>query len=155
MNQISGRWLLGALFTTIIFITGCATILNPMLMGGSIVNTEYQPKKILVSYHADGDVPKNAKYYLVETEQGEAILEKIDNGTSALIATHWRDELGDHFSSWVATGPGFEFIVPLDRTKPASRYVYPMGQYSADRKRGIGVVVPKKSFQPSTTLTPE
>jgi hypothetical protein len=147
----------GIFLLTMILTSGCAKMLNPMMMGGTLVHPEYKPPKILVSYRADGELSPDIKYYLVETEKGEAIFEEVKNGTSALFTTHWRDDRGDHFTSWVAGGPGYEFIVPIDRSKPAHRYLYPVNQYKADRKKGVGVgaVVPKKSFEPKNTLTPE
>jgi hypothetical protein len=133
---------------------GCASVGNLLLQGGDLVEEDFKPHKVLVSYRAEGEIPKNTKYFLVETKDGEeAIWEKVENGQGALVKAYRETDKGDHFSGWVVGQPGIEFIIPKDRTKNAERYVYPVGKYKA--LRGSMAVVPLEEFQPVTHLIPE
>ncbi len=135
------------------FFMGCASTLSLVIQGGTAVEEDYQPVEILVSYRADGVVPENAKYFLVETDTGLAIWEKIEGEMGALIQAYRRTNQGEHFSAWSPGQPAAEFVVPLDRSQPAKRYVYPVGKYEA--KRGTMAVVPLEEFEPVAILYPE
>jgi len=132
---------------------GCASTGSLLLQGGTLVEEDYQPVEILVSYRADGDVPENAKYFLVETDTGLAIWEKIEGGMGALMQAYRRTNQGEHFSAWAVGQPAGEIVVPFDRSQPAKRYVYPVGKYEA--KRGTMAVVPLEEFEPVAILYPE
>lgn len=144
--------LFGVAFLVSIF--GCASVLSSLLQGGTIVGDDYQPKRIIVSYRAEGVVPENTKYFLIETKEGEeAIWEKVTDGRSAICTAYRQTEQGDHFSCWVPGQNGFEYIIPKDRSKEAKRFIYPSGKYKA--LRGSMAVVPLKDFSPATRLIPE
>lgn len=132
---------------------GCAATGSLLLQGGTLVEEDYQPVEILISYRADGAVPKNAKYLLVETDTGLAIWEKIEGGMGALMQAYRRTDQGEHFSAWAVGQPAGEIVVPFDRSQPAKRYVYPVGKYEA--KPGTMAVVPLEEFEPMAILYPE
>lgn len=133
---------------------GCATVGKLVYQGGVLVDQDYQPKKILVSYRAEGEIPPKTKYFLIETKNGEqAVWEKVEDGMGALLQAYRETDKGDHFSGWVVGRPGIEFIIPKDRTKNAERYVYPVGKYKA--LRGSMAVVPLEEFKPVAILFPE
>ena len=125
------------------------------MKGGSLVKAGYQAKKVIVSYRAEGIVPQGVKYLLIETETGQAIFEKSPDGSGALFQTRWRDDKGDHFAGWVATSHGYEFIVPVDRTKEAKRFVYPAKTYTIKEIDGIARPVPLSPIEPVARLIPE
>ena len=104
------------LFVVILF--GCA---SAFMKGGTLVSAGYNPQKVLVTYKAEGTVPPNVVYQLVDTEWGEAIFEKSTDGSGALFVLHWEDEEGEHFGGWVARSSGYEFVVPFDRTKSVKK----------------------------------
>ena len=133
--------------------SGCATYTNLVFQGGERVDADYQPAEILVSYRAEGDVPNNIKYFLVNTGETEAMYEKYESGASYLFTAYRETERGDHFSGWVVGQPGFEFVIPKDRSKPALKYAYPVNKYRA--LKGSMAVVPKGEFEPVARLIPE
>jgi hypothetical protein len=135
------------------FFMGCTSIGSLMTQGGTIVDQDYQPNKILISYRAEGSVPEKAQYFLVETDAGLAIWEKIDAGAGGLMEAYRKTDQGEHFSAWVVGQPASEIIVPFDRSQPAERYVYPVGKYEA--KRGTLAVIPLAEFEPVARLYPE
>ncbi len=140
------------IFVILLFILGCA----PTLMkGGSLVKAGYQAKEVIVSYRAEGIVPPGVKYLLIETGSGQAIFEKTADGSGALFETRWRDDKGDHFAAWVATSHGYEFIVPVDRTKEAKKFVYPAETYAIKEIGGISRPVPLNPVEPAARLIPE
>jgi hypothetical protein len=139
-------------FVILFFILGCA---SAFMKGGSLVKAGYQTKKVIVSYRAEGIVPQGVKYLLIETETGQAIFEKSPDGSGALFQTRWRDDKGDHFAGWVATSHGYEFIVPVDRTKEAKRFVYPAKTYTIKEIDGIARPVPLSPIEPVARLIPE
>ena len=135
-----------------LLITGCASM---FMKGGTLAPAGYTPVKILVSYRAEGTVPPDAKYLLVQTDKGEAIFEKSSDGSGTLFETFWKDAKGHHFAGWVATSHGYEFVVPEDRTKPAKKFVYPKGFYSIETVDAIARPVPIPGIDPVATLIPE
>jgi hypothetical protein len=78
-------------------------------------------------------VPPNVVYQLVNTEWGEAMFEKSPDGSGALFLMRWQDDDGEHFGAWVATSNGYEFVVPLDRTKSVKKYVYSPGTFRHEK----------------------
>src|SRR4030042_4331876 len=90
----------------LLFISGCLSYFSPH--GGAWVHTKYQPKKILISYEAEGVFPAGVRYFLVQTESGEAIFEQEETGdqrgSGCLFQTHWRDNQGDIFCAWYDGG---------------------------------------------------
>ena len=144
-----------ALFTflgILLLALGCA---SAFMKGGSLVRAGYQPKKVIVSYRAEGTVPQGVKYLLVDTGTGEAIFERSPDGSGALFQTHWRDEKGNHFAGWVAKSHGYEFIVPIDRKKEAKKFVYPKYTYEVKEIGGIWRPVPSAPIEPVARLIPE
>lgn len=120
---------------------------------------DYQPKKIIISYRTKGSAPLNAKYFLIETDKGLAILEQVENGKSALINAHWRDIQGDHFAGWKSLldikSTALEFVIPLDRSKAAKKFVYPEGTYAILKVNGVSMPVPNyPRTKPDTWLIP-
>ena len=136
----------------VLLVSGCYS--SP-LKGGRVVFAGYKPPKVLVSYQTEGTVPSTAKYLLVEGERGEAILERDPDGSGTLFENRWSDAEGDHFSGWIASSHGYEFVVPADRTKPARKYVYPGGSYRIRSTNGIDRPVPEVKPDPVATLIPE
>jgi hypothetical protein len=141
-----------AFLVFLLLAIGCA---SAFMKGGSLVGAGYQPPKVLVSYRTEGTAPAGVKYLLVRTETGEAIFEKSPDGSGALMQTYWRDDKGDHYAGWVVRRHGYEFVVPLDRTKEASRYVYPGGTYELKQIGGVWRPVPVVPIGPVTRLIPE
>jgi hypothetical protein len=131
---------------------GCASM---FVGGGSLAPAGYKPQSILVTYRAEGTVPAGVRYQLVQTEKGTAILERSPDGSGMLFQTVWRDDRGEHFAGWVSTSHGYEFLVPLDRTQPATKYVYPAGSYSVKEIDGISRPVPHKTTEPVARLLPQ
>ena len=137
----------------LVFIAfGCA---SAFMKGGSLVKAGYQAKKVIVSYRAEGIVPPEVKYLLVDTENGEAMFEKSKDGSGTLFLTRWHDAQGDHFAGWVATSHGYEFIVPVDRKKEAKKFVYPKGTYTLKEIGGQFRPVPTNPVEPVARLIPE
>jgi hypothetical protein len=123
--------------------------------GGSLVSANYKPQKILVTYGTEGTVPPGVTYLLIETDRGMAIFERSQDGSGTLFHTHWRDQQGDHFAGWVATSHGYEFILPLDRSQPAKKFVYPKGYYSVTEIDGVSRPVPMTQMDPVARLIPK
>lgn len=135
------------------FFMGCMSTGSLLLQGGTLVESDYEPNKILISYRAEGNVPDKAQYLLVETDTGLAIWEKVDDGAGALMQAYRKTDQGEHFSAWAVGQPASEIVVPFVRSQPAKRYVYPVGKYEA--KRGTMAVVPLAEFEPVALLYPE
>ena len=141
------------LFVMGLFLTvGCASM---FISGGTLVPAGYKPQNVLVTYRAEGTVPPGAGYLLVQTEKGPAVWERSPDGSGTLFQTYWRDEQGEHFAGWVKTSHGYEFVVPLDRSKPAKKYVYPKGFYSIKEINGIDRPVPTTTLEPVARLIPQ
>jgi hypothetical protein len=124
-----------------------------MTQGGTIVDKDYKPKNIIISYRSEGAVPENGKYFLVETDTGIAIWEKIEGKDGGLMEAYRKTDQGEHFSAWAVGQPASEIVVPFNRSQPAKRYVYPVGKYKAER--GSMAVVPLSDFEPVAFLYPE
>lgn len=135
-----------------LFLVACA---SAFMKGGALVSSGYKPTKVLVAYQTQGPAPAGIEYQLIETPDGPAMFERSPDGSGALFLTRWRDVDGDHFAGWVATSHGFEFVVPVDRTKNAKRYVYPKGTYRLVEVDGKTRPVPKTKVEPITQLVPK
>lgn len=144
------RWVcLGA---AVLLLSGCA---SAFMKGGALVDRGYQPNKVLVTYRAEGTVPQDVVYQLVETEWGPGIYEKSPDGSGAIFLLHWQDGQGDHFGGWVATSSGYEFVVPLDRTRNAKKYFYVAGTFRYEKTGDkTGKLVPESPVDPVATLIP-
>jgi hypothetical protein len=139
----------------------CAGLAESPLKGGEIVGAGYEAKALL-SYRAVG----GEEYSLVETPNGVAMLLKDQKSKGEMLfRVHWRDHSGDHFAAFVEAsgkqGPGYEFIVPADRTKNGLLLTYDPGTYEGVRIEGqlrpmprpaatyaMTVLVPKQSRAP-------
>jgi hypothetical protein len=133
--------------------SGCTA--SMFMKGGSLVSEGYKPQTVLVTYRAEGIVPAGVRYQLVQTEKGHAIFERSPDGSGTLFEIVWRDDRGEHFAGWVATSHGYEFIVPLDRSKPVVKYVYPKGSYSIKEIGGVSRPVPDTTVEPVARLIPQ
>lgn len=113
--------------TSLAFIAlGCTAALSRMLHGGTVLpKGSALPSGVHVSYRTEGAVPENAAYFLVDGPHGLAILERnVKDGSGSLIEAHWQDQDGDHFAAAVPNSRSWEFVVPLDRSQEAQRFVY-------------------------------
>jgi hypothetical protein len=109
--------------------SGCASW---FMNGGKLVEDDYQPT-VKAEYTvpgckslADGSAiagPADTTYKLVQDGDGLGMFEQSADGTGAVINNHWKDDKGDHFFGWVQSS-GWEYIVPSDADKPATRVVY-------------------------------
>jgi hypothetical protein len=147
--QLMKMVVLGSL---IVILLGCA---SSFMKGGTLVPAKYTPRKVLVMYKAEGIVPPNVVYQLVDTEWGEAMFEKSPDGSGAVFLLRWEDEKGVHFGGWVAKSNGYEFVVPLDRTKNVKKYVYPAGTFRYEKVGTNGRLVPTMKIDPVATLIPQ
>lgn len=123
------------LLAMVVMTSGCiGSIMTSMIKGGEMIDANYKAK-ILVSYREDGVAGSGEEISLVETPAGPAMLGRMPDGTGLLFKTHWRDEHGDHFAMYIGLGgiqgPGYEYIVPLDRRKNAVVLQYDGGTYEA------------------------
>jgi hypothetical protein len=152
-------------FTMLSSLLGCASVQSSFLHGGTLAPAGYKVEKVIVAYRAEGTVPARMQYFLIETGEGLAIFEREEDGSGSLIQTHWQDKQGDHFAAWVSVpgipsagcltdlttlpsrkgrgGPAYEFVVPIDRSKEAERFVYERGTYTIWELDGISRPVPK------------
>jgi hypothetical protein len=137
---------------TIAFTTGCASM---FIGGGSLVTNGYRPLKIIAQYRVEGAVPPNVEYLLIETEKGKAIFEKSPDGSGTLFQTYWNDKDGDHYSAWVKSRHGYEYIMPTGKTGPVKKYLYPAGFYSVQTIGGVARPVPSTQIDPVATLYPK
>ena len=124
--------------------------------GGRVVNRDYRPQVIVV-YAADGEVAPGVRYSLVRQGAGLAFFEQTGEGAGTVLESHWTDAAGDHFAIWatpVEPGEAVEVLVPIDRTQPAYRFVYPPGLYDVRNDNGVERPVPKLLIEASTQLRP-
>ena len=138
-----------------LFVAFCLGCASAFMKGGKLMSAGYIPQNVIVSYKAEGTVPPGVVYQLVNTEWGEAMFEKSPDGSGALFLTRWQDIEGDHFGGWVATSHGYEFVVPLNRTQNAKKYVYVHGTYRYEETGGGGRLVPTVKVDPVATLIPQ
>ena len=134
-------------------LAGCVTLPIP---GGKLVNRDYRPQ-ILVTYVADGEVTAGVRYSLVQEGSALAFFEQTGAGTGTVLESHWTDAAGDHFAIWatpIEPGDAVEVVVPLDRTQPAYRFVYPPGLYDVGNVNGLARPIPKMLIEASTQLRP-
>ena len=133
------------------FLGGCASM---FMGGGRLVSRNSKPREVVVNYRAEGAVPPNVTYQLVQTEKGLAMFERSADGSGALLETRWTDEAGDHFAGWVRTSHAYEFVVPAERTKPVKGFVYAKGYYTFQNIDGVNRPVPTVKIGPVRTLHP-
>jgi len=137
-----------------VLAVGIAACASMFMKGGDLVDERYQPKKILVTYSAEGNVPAGVQYFLIETDKGPAIFERSQNGSGALFLTRWQDKDGDHYAGWVATSHGYEYVI-AKRTGIVKKYVYPKGYYSVKEVDGQERPVPDVPIDPVAKLIPK
>jgi len=173
-------------------LLGCTATYSAFLQGGTAVPEGYNPQKVIVSYRVIETIPgcsklpsmldakislKEVQYFLVEADEGLAILEQIEDGSGSLIQTHWQEDQSDHFAAWVSppsipsagclteitelpsrTGSGgaaVEYVVPFDRSEEAKRVVYLRKTYTIWEIDGISRPVPKNpETEPVCPLIP-
>ena len=131
-----------------------------IIVGGSSAKAGYEVDRIIVAYRAEGPVPAEAQYFLLETDNGLALFERGEKGSGTLFETRWSDEQGDHFAAWIRgrsyISHAYEYIVPADRSQNARRFVYPAHTYELKQIDGVlrpvsndpaaaaaGVLIPK------------
>ena len=116
--------------------------------GGRFASNSLAGKRILVAYRSEGRADSRPEYYLVETEKGIALFERVPGGIGSLIKNHWREADGDHFAIWGevlgSRVPAFEFVLPVDRTKKGKAFIYPEGSYSVLKIEG--------RYRPATSI---
>lgn len=140
------------------FAPGC-------IHGGRFASNSLEGKRIVAAYRAEERPESRREYYLLETADGPALLERVPRGVSSLIKNHWREGENDHFALWGefldSRVPAFEFVLPVDRTKKGKAFIYPEGTYSIlkidGRNRPATAIpnpsptfwlIPKEDFQP-------
>jgi hypothetical protein len=138
----------------------CLTLLlgacaSAFMKGGALVGAGYQPLEVIVTYKAEGTVPPNVVYQLVDTERGEALFEKSLDGSGTLFLLRWEDKDGDHFGGWVARSHGYEFVIPKDRRQNAKKFFYPVGTYRYEKLAEGGRIVSNYPASPVATLIPQ
>ncbi len=138
--------------TLIVFLFGCA---SAFIKGGALVKAGYVPQEVLITYKAEGIVPPNVEYQLVNSKWGEAMFEKSPDGSGVLFLLRWEDDEGEHFGGWVARSTGYEFVVPRDRTKNVKKYVYVAGTYRYEKMGNSGRLVSDIKVDPVATLIPK
>jgi hypothetical protein len=145
----------------LIFVSGCTSIAASMcLHGGSYINDEKTIEKVIIRYRTEQLESQGVQYRLVQTKKGMAIFERSPDGSGSLFETHWTDQDGDHFALWIyiAGGgdqmPGYEFVVPEDRTQNAKLYIYPYGTYLIQVIDGVKRPVPISKANPAKILIP-
>jgi len=128
--------------------------------GGKIVS-KVDSDHVLVAYKPKGIFPPGTKWHLIRTEEGLALRERSNNGNgnNAIINHAWDDNAGHHFVIWASAlgeqSTAFEYVVPYDHIKPASRYVYPSGSYTILKMNGVRRPVPyKPPHSPAALLFP-
>jgi hypothetical protein len=122
--------------------------------GGELVKSSYEPV-VLVTYEAEGTVPAGVTYHLVRTASGqEGLFEQGADGSGTVFTNQWRDGGEDHFFGWVGSSHGYEFVIPVDRSKPGRKYVYPAGYFSVNDSDGIQRPECPVELDPVATLTP-
>jgi hypothetical protein len=134
-------------------LVGCATLPIP---GGKVVNRDYSPQ-VLMMYAADGEVAPGVRYSLVQQGSALAFFEQTGAGAGTVLESHWTDAAGDHFAIWATaldSGDAVEVVVPLDRTQPAYRFVYPPGLYDVSNVNGLARPIPKMLIEATTQLRP-
>ncbi len=140
------------LVSLVIIMFGCA---SAFMKGGTLVSAGYIPNNVLVDYRAEGILPPNVSYQLINTEWGEAMFERSPDGSGAVFLLRWEDDEGVHFGGWVAKSSGYEFVVPVDRTQNVKKYVYPVGTFRYEKTGGTGKIVPTMDVAPVATLIPK
>jgi len=104
------------------------------LHGGRLASNSLQGRQVLAAYDCEGRPDSRAEYYLIQTEAGLALLERVPGGMGSLIKHHWREGDSDHFAIWGevldSRVPAFEWVLPLDRSKKGTAFIYPEGTYS-------------------------
>lgn len=121
--------------------------------GGKIVDAGYSPD-VLVDYTIEGTVPPGVSYHLVLTAEGDGMFERSADGSGTIITNKWQEGDNDHFFCWVGSSHGFEYIMPIDRTQPGHKKLYPKGFYSVRNEGGIEKPNPVAPVDPVATLTP-
>lgn len=93
--------------------------------------------------------------YLEAGRRGAVYLREINLRNQGLIfVNHWTAADGDHFFGYYRRGPGFEYIIPPDRTKPGTRLVYYRGMFRAERAPGRIIKVTGSPSQRCDLLPP-
>lgn len=85
--------------------------------------------------------------YQLAQEAGLLVLYELDNaGRGVRITNHWTDGQGDNFFTFIRNSHGYHYIIPPNRSQPATRFVYLAGTYSVGR---VGDDVRPTGGQPS------
>ena len=137
-------------YASLLAVTGCMGAYNLFAGGGRLIDPSKEQYRVIAAYQSSPS--SDLVYQLVEIEDQLAVLEVSESQKSyMLVETHWDDAKGDHFAAWIK-GRGDhafakEFVIPRDREKPASMYVYPYGQYDVLEMNGVLRPVPKRYGQ--------
>ena len=144
-----------AVLIGIMLLAGCTKMGSMMLIGGSAVNPDYRPDKILITYSPLGNFEKDTNFLLVE-HRGRIAMLKQDESGGILMEKHWVEDDKDYFSAaFFGSGDAYIVFVPADRSKEGGYYAYPHGSYQGtpgDRKRPMPYT-PKT--EPDARLIPQ
>jgi len=136
---------------TVLATSSCASM---FLHGGKLVDRG-DSLKTLVQYRTEGAAPAGVQYSLVTGEDGQpALFERSADGSGALIHNRWTENGEDHFFCWVGSSHGYEYVIPLDRTKPGRKYLYPFGYFTTEVVGGIEKPRPVAAVDPVASLIP-
>ncbi len=143
------------LLWSFLVLNGCTTIGSALLIGGKVVKN-YTPGKIVITYVPEGSFPEGSQFFLIETEEGLAVLQQDRDGLGVIYKKHWTEGESDYFSAaFFGNGPAYIFKVPFDRSKEAGRYVYEHGTYQGTPGDRIRPMPYKPKPAPDTRLLPQ
>lgn len=120
---VGGVWVVASL-------SGCASM---FLNGGHFADGS-ERNRVVAKYKIDAcrntsdgspiQGPADAEYWLLREQSGGVALAEMDpKGEGTVITNTWAAGDGDHFFTWVMSS-GWEYVVPRDSSKPATRLVY-------------------------------
>jgi hypothetical protein len=124
---IGANWLLGACASW--FMVGSEPVSGPL--ADQPLVTYRVPKCFGIAERKSIPGPVDQIYHLAKGPAEQLVLYEIDgSGKGARITSHWSDEKGDHFLTYVRRREAWEYIIPHDPGGSALRLVYGAGGYS-------------------------
>lgn len=109
-------------------LSGCAS----MFLNGGHFADGTEKSRVVAKYKVDKCVGTDgspiqgpdAEYWLLREPSGGHTLAEMDaRGEGTVITNSWASGEGDHYFTWVMSS-GWEYVIPRDMTKPATRIVY-------------------------------
>ena len=124
---IGASWLLGACASW--FMVGSESVSGPL--ADQPLAAYHVPRCFGIAQRTLIPGPVDQTYRLAKGPAGQLVLYELDgSGKGARITSHWIDEKGDHFFTYVRRGSAWEYVIPQDRSGSALRLVYVAGGYS-------------------------